>query len=85
MTHNLPTHDLTRTPYQSRAHAIAHAFDLYLAGDWTLKHVEALALAAVPDPERSEIRWRKGPGTRFFAYVYTPTGDIPLRTRRPRT
>lgn len=84
MTYNLPAPAQTREPYVSREHAVAVAFDWYLAGDWTLRLVEALALAAVDDPARAEIRWQKGPGSRFTACVYTPRGDIPLRARKPR-
>jgi len=80
MTYGAPD----RTPYVSRAHAIATAFDWYLAGDWSLAYVVALSRAEVSDPDNAAICWRKGPGSRFFAYIFTPNADIPLRARRPR-
>ena len=80
MTHDAPN----RTPYVSRTHAVTTAFDWYLAGDWSLAYVVALAAADVPDPDSAAICWRKGPGSRFFAYIYTPNADIPLRARKPR-
>ncbi len=71
-------------PYQNRAQALETAFGLYLSGSWSLAYVTALYNAAVPDAERAIVRWQKGPGARFSAYIFTPNQDIPLRARKPR-
>ncbi len=70
--------------YKSRGEALDVAFRLYLSGDWSLAFVTALYRADVPAPETATVRWQKGPGSRFAAYIYTPKADIPLRARTPR-
>jgi len=70
--------------YKSRAEALETAFELYLTGFWSLAFVTALYRANVSTPELAVVRWQKGPGSRFAAYIFTPSADIPLRARTPR-
>ena len=70
--------------YKSRAEAVSNAFELYIAGFWSLAYVMALFRASVPTPELAVVRWQKGPGSRFTAHIFTPEADIPLRARKPR-
>lgn len=71
-------------PYQNRAEALETAFGLYLEGIWSYEYVVALYRAEVSTPELAEVRWMRGPGRRFNAYIFTPNADIPLRPRKPR-
>ncbi len=72
-------------PYQNRAQALETAFGLYLEGAWPLSYVSSLYYAELPAAGGAEVRWQKGPGARFVAYVFTPNRDYPLNpVRRPR-
>ena len=72
-------------PYHNRAQALETAFGLYLEGSWPMSYVSALYYAEPLDVTGAEVRWQKGPGARFAAYVYTPSRDYPLNpVRRPR-
>jgi hypothetical protein len=72
-------------PYENRAQALETAFGLYLTGEWPMSYVSALYYAELSDTTDAQVRWQKGPGARFAAYVYTPSRDYPLNpVRRPR-
>jgi hypothetical protein len=62
--------------------ALVAAFDLYMSGDWPIGHVAALRRVTLADWSGVKVKWQKGPGTRFVAFVYTPRGDIPLAPER---
>lgn len=69
-------------PAHDRDAALVAAFDLYMSGDWPIGHVAALRRVQLEDWTGAIVRWQKGPGTRFVAYLYTPRGDIPLSPER---
>lgn len=58
------------------------ALDLYIEGDWPINYVVALRRVHLDDWSGVKVRWQKGPGSRFVAYVFTPRGDIPLTPLR---
>ena len=62
--------------------ALVAAFDLYMSGDWPIGHVAALRRVTLADWQGAKVKWQKGPGTRFVAFVFTPRGDIPLMPER---
>ena len=62
--------------------ALVAAFDLYMAGDWPIGHVAAFRRVQLDNWAGAVVRWQKGPGARFVAYLYTPRGDIPLTPER---
>jgi hypothetical protein len=71
--------------YKSRAEALETAFGLYLDGAWPMSYVTALYCAELPETPDAVVRWQKGPGARFVAYVFTPGRDYPLNpVKRPR-
>ena len=69
-------------PAHDRDAALVSAFDLYMTGDWPIGHVAALRRVRLDDWTGAIVRWQKGPGARFVAYLYTPRGDIPLMPER---
>ncbi len=70
----------------SRDEASLAALDAYIAGDWPIGHVVALRGIRLDDWTGAKVRWQKGPGSRFVAYLFTPRGDVPITPmRRART
>ena len=58
------------------------ALDAYIAGDWPIGYVVALRHVKLDDWTGAKIKWQKGPGSRFVAFIFTPRGDIPITPLR---